>query len=106
MKAFVFPGQGAQFVGMGQDLSEQVPAAKTLFKQADDVLGFKLSEVMFAGTEEELRQTKYTQPAIFVHSVITMLSREEQPEPAASADRPSAAPLATNNEPVPLSDVA
>ena len=85
MKAFVFPGQGAQFMGMGQDLFEQVPAAKTLFKQADDVLGFKLSEVMFTGTDEELKQTKYTQPAIFVHSVITMLSREEPPEPAAVA---------------------
>lgn len=85
MKAYIFPGQGAQFVGMGKEMSDTNPTAKTLFKQADDVLGYSLTEVMFNGTEEELMQTKYTQPAIFVHSVITFLSQEEIPAPTAVA---------------------
>ncbi|MBQ1964396.1 MAG: ACP S-malonyltransferase [Tidjanibacter sp.] len=68
-KAFVFPGQGAQFSGMGHDLYESSPAAKALFDKADEVLGFKISEIMFGGTDEELRQTKVTQPAVFLHSV-------------------------------------
>ena len=68
-KAFVFPGQGAQFSGMGHDLYESSPAARAVFDKADEVLGFKISEIMFGGTDEELRQTKVTQPAVFIHSV-------------------------------------
>ena len=68
-KAYVFPGQGAQFSGMGHDLYQSSPAAKALFDKADEVLGFKISEIMFGGTDEELRQTKVTQPAVFLHSV-------------------------------------
>lgn len=68
--AYVFPGQGAQFSGMGHDLYQSSDAAKALFHEANEVLGFSLSDIMFGGTEEELRQTKVTQPAIFVHSVI------------------------------------
>ena len=73
MKSFVFPGQGAQFPGMGKDLYDSSPKAKQLFDQADDVLGFKLSTIMFEGTADELKQTKVTQPAIFLHSVVTAL---------------------------------
>lgn len=70
MKAFVFPGQGAQFVGMGKDLYENSPLAKELFEKANQILGFRITDLMFAGTDEDLRQTKVTQPAIFLHSVI------------------------------------
>lgn len=70
MKAFVFPGQGAQFVGMGKDLYEKYPVAKEMFEKANEILGFRITDLMFAGTEEDLRQTKVTQPAIFLHSVI------------------------------------
>lgn len=70
MKAYVFPGQGAQFTGMGQDLYEEQPLAKAMFEEANELLGFRLSDVMFNGTEEELKETKVTQPAIFLHSVI------------------------------------
>ena len=70
MKAYVFPGQGAQFEGMGKDLYEEQGLAKELFREADTILGYALSEVMFSGTAEELKQTKITQPAIFLHSVI------------------------------------
>ncbi len=70
MKAFVFPGQGAQFPGMGKALYEENPQAKTLFDQANEILGFKITDIMFEGTDEELKQTKVTQPAIFLHSVI------------------------------------
>lgn len=73
MKAFVFPGQGAQFVGMGKDLYEQNPLAKELFDKANEVLGFDITSIMFAGTAEELKQTKVTQPAVFLHSVISAL---------------------------------
>ncbi len=69
-KAYVFPGQGAQFPGMGKDLFEQSEIARTLFKKADEILGFGITDIMFNGTEEDLRQTKVTQPAIFLHSVI------------------------------------
>jgi len=70
MKAYVFPGQGAQFVGMGKDLYEKFPAAKDLFDKANKILGFKITEIMFDGTDDDLKQTKVTQPAIFLHSVI------------------------------------
>ncbi len=70
MKAYVFPGQGAQFVGMGKDLYDNSPLAKELFEKANDILGFRITDLMFSGTDEDLRQTKVTQPAIFLHSVI------------------------------------
>ena len=70
MKAYVFPGQGAQFVGMGKDLYDNNPEAKAMFEKANEILGFRITDLMFAGTEEDLKQTKVTQPAIFLHSVI------------------------------------
>jgi [acyl-carrier-protein] S-malonyltransferase len=70
MKAYVFPGQGAQFVGMGKDLNEKSPIAKDLFEKANEILGFRITDLMFSGTDEDLKQTKVTQPAIFLHSVI------------------------------------
>jgi len=69
-KAYVFPGQGAQFVGMGKDLYDNSPLAKEMFEKANDILGFRITDLMFAGTDEDLRQTRVTQPAIFLHSVI------------------------------------
>ncbi|MHC1708331.1 MAG: ACP S-malonyltransferase [Bacteroidales bacterium] len=70
MKAYIFPGQGAQFVGMGKDLYDQKPIAKELFEKANEILGFRITDLMFSGTDEDLRQTKVTQPSIFLHSVI------------------------------------
>jgi [acyl-carrier-protein] S-malonyltransferase len=70
MKAYIFPGQGAQFVGMGKELYEQSPEARELFEQANSILGFRITDIMFNGTEEDLKETKVTQPAIFLHSVI------------------------------------
>lgn len=70
MNAYVFPGQGAQFVGMGKDLYESSAVAKEMFEKANDILGFRITNLMFAGTDEDLRQTKVTQPAVFLHSVI------------------------------------
>jgi [acyl-carrier-protein] S-malonyltransferase len=69
-KAYVFPGQGAQFVGMGKELYETLPLAKEMFEKANEILGFRITDLMFEGTDEDLRQTKVTQPAIFLHSVI------------------------------------
>ncbi len=81
MKAFVFPGQGAQHPGMGKDLYEQYGGARTLFEEADEILGFNITRLMFEGTEEDLRQTRVTQPAIFLHSVILASTIEDfQPE--------------------------
>lgn len=77
MKAYVFPGQGAQFVGMGKDLYDNYPIAKELFEKANDILGFRITDLMFEGTEEDLRQTKVTQPAIFLHSVILAKTIED-----------------------------
>ena len=73
MKAYVFPGQGAQFVGMGKDLYESSCLAKKLFEQANDILGFRITDIMFEGQEEDLKQTKVTQPSVFLHSVISAL---------------------------------
>jgi [acyl-carrier-protein] S-malonyltransferase len=70
MRAYVFPGQGAQFVGMGKNLYEESELAKSMFEQANEILGFRITDLMFSGTDEDLRQTKVTQPAIFLHSVI------------------------------------
>ena len=70
MKAYVFPGQGAQFTGMGKDLYEKSAQAKELFEQANEILGFRITDIMFEGTAEELKETKVTQPAVFLHSVI------------------------------------
>jgi len=70
LKAYIFPGQGAQFVGMGKDLYEQSEQARVLFEQANEILGFRITDIMFTGTDEDLKQTKVTQPAIFLHSVI------------------------------------
>ena len=81
MKAFVFPGQGAQFVGMGKDLYDNNPLAKELFEKANDILGFRITDIMFSGTDEELKQTKVTQPAVFLHSFISALCMGEDVAP-------------------------
>lgn len=82
MKAFVFPGQGSQFVGMGKDLYEKSPLAKELFDKADAILGFKITEIMFAGTDDQLKETKVTQPAVFLHSVISALCMGDEFAPS------------------------
>ncbi|MGC3979561.1 MAG: ACP S-malonyltransferase [Paludibacteraceae bacterium] len=81
MKAYVFPGQGAQFVGMGKDLYESSPVAKDYFEKANEILGFRITDLMFEGTPEDLRQTRVTQPAVFLHSVIKAIALGEDFKP-------------------------
>lgn len=81
MKAYVFPGQGAQFVGMGKDLYENSPVAKEYFEKANEILGFRITDLMFEGTTEDLRQTKVTQPAVFLHSVISAIALGDEFKP-------------------------
>ncbi len=81
MRAYVFPGQGAQYPGMGKDLYENSPMAKEMFEKANEILGFRITDLMFDGTEEDLRQTKVTQPAIFLHSVILAKTLGEKFKP-------------------------
>ena len=85
MKAFVFPGQGAQFVVMGKDLYENSALAKELFEKANDILGYRITDIMFNGTDEDLRQTKVTQPAVFLHSVISALCMGDDFKPEMTA---------------------
>lgn len=99
MKAYVFPGQGAQFVGMGKDLYDRFPQAKDMFDKANDILCFNITDIMFEGTPEDLKQTKVTQPAIFLHSVILakMLGNSFKPDMVAGHSLGEFSALVANN---------
>lgn len=97
MKAYVFPGQGAQFTGMGKDLYENSATAKALFEQANDILGFRITDIMFEGTAEQLKETKVTQPAVFLHSVILAKTLDNfQPDMVAGHSLGEFSALVTN----------
>ena len=100
-KSYIFPGQGAQFVGMGKDLYDQYPQAKAMFEEANNILGFRITDLMFFGTDEDLRQTKVTQPAVFLHSVISAMVartdvRASGATPLSDRDDCSAVPTTDN----------
>ncbi|MDG2343026.1 MAG: ACP S-malonyltransferase [Flavobacteriales bacterium] len=99
MKAYVFPGQGAQFTGMGKDLYDNSTVAKDLFEQANEILGFSITDIMFGGTDEKLKQTKVTQPAVFLHSVILAkcLGDSFQPDMVAGHSLGELSELVANN---------
>lgn len=99
MKAYVFPGQGAQFIGMGKDLYDKSPVAKEYFTKANDILGFDITDIMFNGTDEQLKETKVTQPAIFLHSVILakVLGSDFKPDMVAGHSLGELSALVANN---------